>query len=66
MAFAQFQKQFLESEYWTDIDWGQDYGLRKTLLQISHGIFDSNPNDIAWFLGKDKNTYPDQEKFVDG
>lgn len=28
---------FLESEFWSDIDWGQDYGLRKTLLQVSHG-----------------------------
>jgi hypothetical protein len=46
---------FLESEFWSDIDWGQDYGLRKTLLLVSHGIFNSNPNDIVWFLGKDKN-----------
>lgn len=56
---------FLESEFWSDIDWGQDYGLRKTLLQVSHGIFDSNSKDIVWFLGKDKNYYPDQDKFVE-
>ena len=56
---------FLESEFWSDIDWGQDYGLRKTLLQVSHGVFNSNPNDIAWFLGKDKNSYADQQKFIE-
>lgn len=56
---------FLESEFWSDIDWGQDYGLRKTLLQISHGIFDSNPNDIKWFLGRDTNYYFNQKKFIE-
>ena len=56
---------FLESEFWSDIDWGQDYGLRKTLLQVSHGVFNSNPNDIAWFLGKDKNSYADQQIFIE-
>lgn len=56
---------FLESEFWSDIDWGQDYGLRKTLLQVSHGVFNSNPNDIAWFLGKDKDSYADQQKFIE-
>ena len=56
---------FLESEFWSDIDWGQDYGLRKTLLQVSHGILNSNPNDIAWFLGKDKSSYIDQNKFIE-
>ena len=56
---------FLESEFWSDIDWGQDYGLRKTLLQVSHGVFNSNPNDIAWFLGKDKSSYADQQKFIE-
>ncbi|HOW59074.1 MAG TPA: hypothetical protein PLO78_05045 [Candidatus Omnitrophota bacterium] len=55
---------FLESEFWSDIDWGQDYGLRKTLLQISHGIFNSNPNDIAWFLGKDKASYAEPKEFI--
>lgn len=56
---------FLESEFWSDIDWGQDYGLRKTLLLVSHGIFNSNPNDIAWFLGKDKKSYAEQDKFIE-
>ena len=55
---------FLESEFWSDIDWGQDYGLRKTLLQVSHGIFDSNPNDIKWFLGLDTNYYSSQQEFI--
>jgi len=54
---------FLASEFWSDIDWGQDYGLRRTLLQVSHGVFNSKPNDIAWFLGKDKKSYIDQQKF---
>lgn len=56
---------FLESEFWSEIDWGQDYGLRKTLLQLSHGIFDSNPNDIKWFLGRDTDSYSNQQKFID-
>lgn len=56
---------FLESEFWSDIDWGQDYGLRKTLLQVSHGVFDSNPKDIVWFLGSDKKAYADQQKFIE-
>ena len=56
---------FLESEFWSDIDWGQDYGLRKTLLQVSHGVFDSNTKDIAWFLGRDRNTYADPQKFIE-
>jgi len=56
---------FLESEFWSDIDWGQDYGLRKTLLQVSHGIFDSNPNDIRWFLGLDTDQYSNQRKFIE-
>lgn len=56
---------FLESEFWSDIDWGQDYGLRKTLLQVSHGVFNSNPKDIAWFIGKDMNTYADQQEFIE-
>lgn len=56
---------FLESEFWSDIDWGQDYGLRKTLLEVSHGVFDSNPNDIKWFLGLDRNSYQNQQTFID-
>lgn len=56
---------FLESEFWSDIDWGQDYGLRKTLLEVSHGVFDSNPNDIKWFLGLDRNSYQKQQAFID-
>jgi len=56
---------FLESEFWSDIDWGQDYGLRKTLLQISHGIFSSNQNDIKWFLGQDTKFYSNQQKFIE-
>lgn len=56
---------FLESEFWSDINWGQDYGLRKTLLQVSHGVFDSNTKDIAWFLGSDKNAYAAPEKFIE-
>ena len=56
---------FLESEFWSDIDWGQDYGLRKTLLQISHGIFSSNQNDIKWFLGRDTDYYSNQQKFIE-
>lgn len=56
---------FLESEFWCDIDWGQDYGLRKTLLEISHGVFDSNSKDIVWFLGRHRSSYSDQQKFIE-
>lgn len=52
---------FLESEFWSDIDWGQDYGLKSTLLQVSHGVFNSNPDDIKWFLGQ---KYHSQEDFI--
>lgn len=55
----------LESEFWSDIDWGQDYGLRKSLLQVSHTVFDSNPNDIRWFLGRDTENYATQKQFID-
>lgn len=54
----------LDSAFWSDIDWAQDYGIRKTLLQVSHGVFCSNPKDIAWFLGKDKTNYSSQDSFI--
>jgi hypothetical protein len=44
---------FLAAENWDQISWdGQDYLVRKNLLQTSHGLFCGQANTIAWCLGR--------------
>jgi energy-coupling factor transporter ATP-binding protein EcfA2 len=44
---------FLASENWDQIAWGgQDYLVRKNLLQTSHGLFCGQRNTIDWCLGR--------------
>jgi energy-coupling factor transporter ATP-binding protein EcfA2 len=43
----------LASENWDQIAWGgQDYLVRKNLLQTSHGLFCGQRNTIDWCLGR--------------
>jgi energy-coupling factor transporter ATP-binding protein EcfA2 len=44
---------FLAAENWDQISWsGQDYLVRKNLLQCAHGMFCGQANTIAWCLGR--------------
>jgi ABC-type lipoprotein export system ATPase subunit len=44
---------FLAAENWDQISWsGQDYLVRKNLLQSAHGLFCGQPSTIAWCLGR--------------
>lgn len=44
---------FLAAENWDQISWsGQDYLVRKNLLQSAHGMFCGQANTIAWCLGR--------------
>lgn len=44
---------FLAAENWDQISWsGQDYLVRKNLLQSAHGLFCGQPTTIEWCLGR--------------
>jgi energy-coupling factor transporter ATP-binding protein EcfA2 len=44
---------FLAAENWDQISWsGQDYLVRKNLLQSAHAMFCGQENTIAWCLGR--------------
>jgi len=44
---------FLAAENWDQISWdGQDYLVRKNLLQDSHGLFCGQSKTVAWCLGR--------------
>lgn len=54
---------FLAAENWDQISWsGQDYLVRKNLLQSAHGMFCGQANTIAWCLGRHQNINEDAFK----
>lgn len=54
---------FLAAENWDQISWsGQDYLLRKNLLQSAHGMFCGQANTIAWCLGRHQDMNEDAFK----
>lgn len=54
---------FLAAENWDQISWsGQDYLVRKNLLQSAHGMFCGQANTIAWCLGQHEDMTEDSFK----
>ncbi|HOZ25706.1 MAG TPA: hypothetical protein PK080_00010 [Hyphomonadaceae bacterium] len=54
---------FLAAENWDQISWsGQDYLVRKNLLESAHGLFCGQANTIAWCLGRHPETNEDAFK----
>lgn len=54
---------FLAAENWDQISWsGQDYLVRKNLLQTAHGMFCGQSGTIAWCLGRNREMNEDAFK----
>lgn len=54
---------FLAAENWDQISWaGQDYLVRKNLLQSSHGLFCGQESTVAWCLGRSGDL--NEERFI--